>query len=120
MSGQDYRPPINNLRFGMCETKECFPIEIINDDLIEETESFNVTLDKSTGLSRFLNILERSRVETVLIIDNDCMCTHWTTLCVIILMIFLQWLWLALLRQPTQFQSAMPQRECVLMCSALL
>ena len=84
VSGRDYRPPINNLRFGMCETKECFPIEIIDDDLIEETESFDVTLDKSTGLSRFFNILESSRVETVFIIDNDCMCTHWTTLCVII------------------------------------
>ena len=113
VSGRDYWSPTSNLRFGTCETKECFPIEIIDDDLIEETESFNVTLEKSTGLSRFFNILESSRVETVFIIDNDCMCTHWTTLCVImyniILMIFLQWLWLALLRQPSQFQSAILQ-----------
>ena len=90
VSGQDYRPPINNLRFGMCEKKECFPIEIINDDLIEETESFNVTLEKSTGLSRFFNILEGSRVETVFIIDNDCMCTTLDhTLCTNVPMIFL-------------------------------
>ena len=80
VSGRDYRPPTRNLTFGLCETREYFPIEIIDDSLIEETESFNVTLEKSIGLDRFFNILEGSRVETVFIIDNDCTCTHWTTL----------------------------------------
>ena len=45
--GGDYGALANPtlLRFGACETRQCVTIQIINDDRLEETESFNVSLE---------------------------------------------------------------------------
>ena len=42
-------PPV--LRFGRCEKKNCVNVTIINDNRLEETESFNISLEGRRGLS---------------------------------------------------------------------
>ena len=51
--GSDYAALSNPtlLRFGACETRQCVTIQIINDDKLEETESFNISLEGSHGVS---------------------------------------------------------------------
>ena len=71
MAYADYIPPPNDLRSNRCSKNECFPITILNDDLIEDTESFNVTLARSAGQTRFLTISEDANTKQVNILDND-------------------------------------------------
>ena len=39
------------LRFVRCKIKECVSIHIINDEIVENTETFSVSLEESTGLN---------------------------------------------------------------------
>ena len=39
------------LRFGRCEKKKCVNVTIINDEMLEETESFNISLEGGRGVS---------------------------------------------------------------------
>ena len=39
------------LRFGRCEKRQCITVRIINNDKLEETESFNISLEGARGLS---------------------------------------------------------------------
>ena len=71
MAYADYIPPPNDLRFDRCFKEDCFPIRIINDDLIEDTESFTVTLARSAGQTRYLTISEDANTKQVNILDND-------------------------------------------------
>ena len=71
MTYADYIPPPNDLRFDRCLRNDCFPITIINDNLIEDTESFNVTLARSAGQTRYLTISEDANTKQVNILDND-------------------------------------------------
>ena len=66
VSGLDYNPPSTSLTFGQCETRQCFSLEIIEDDLMEGTESFDVTLDTYPKLTI-------PRVYQVHIFDDDSM-----------------------------------------------
>ena len=51
--GEDYialaNPPV--LRFGRCEKNKCVNVTIINDNKLEETESFNVSLERGHEVS---------------------------------------------------------------------
>ena len=39
------------LRFGSCDKRNCITVQIINNDKLEETESFNISLEGARGLS---------------------------------------------------------------------
>ena len=54
--GEDYTGLVTSrLRFGRCETRQCVNIQIINDERLEDTESFNVSLEVGRGVnSRFI------------------------------------------------------------------
>ena len=46
----DYGALSTTLTFDTCETRKCTNIAIANDDILEGTESFNVTLEDTSGL----------------------------------------------------------------------
>ena len=55
--GEDYTalPDPFVLRFGSCQKRQCSNVTIINDDKLEGTESFNVSLEAGRGVnSRFV------------------------------------------------------------------
>ena len=39
------------LQFGSCQRTQCVTVPIVNDDMLEETESFNVSLEGGRGVS---------------------------------------------------------------------
>ena len=39
------------LNFPACETKQCVDVTIVDDDVSEGDESFNVTLERTPGLN---------------------------------------------------------------------
>ena len=60
------------IKFDSCETRKCVQVEIVNDDIVEDTETFNIVLDQSHfGLS-FDVILEQDST-SILIENDDCM-----------------------------------------------
>ena len=66
---EDYTaiPPV--LRFGRGEKNRCANVTIINDNRLEETESFNVSLERGIGVSsRF--VFDPQEV-SITIIDED-------------------------------------------------
>ncbi|CAI8036548.1 hypothetical protein GBAR_LOCUS20478 [Geodia barretti] len=66
--GSDYRLVDGFYMFGKCQTRICFlPVDIINNDLMEDTEMFSVTLQ--LGFSDNINITPN--VATVTIMDKD-------------------------------------------------
>ena len=67
--GSDYVSPSNLLEFESCATRQCLEIEILNDLVLEDDESFNVTLSLDAGTSK--NILLGVTTAEVLIIDAD-------------------------------------------------
>ena len=70
VAGEDYRLAENNiLRFGACEKKQCLPITIVDNDIIEDTETFEVTLAPALGLSNRFTL--DPRVTTITIEDGD-------------------------------------------------
>ena len=44
VQGRDYTLNDRALNFGACSKKECLTVDIIDDDLIEDTETFTITL----------------------------------------------------------------------------
>ena len=67
--GSDYGLEREILRFGACETRQCLMLPIVNDDVIEDMESFSIHLEKSLGLSnRFTVDLS---VKVINITDDD-------------------------------------------------
>lgn len=65
-AGQDYTATSGTLTFSAGQISRTFTIPIINDTLVESTETINVTLTDPTNAS----ILDAAGV--VSIIDNDC------------------------------------------------
>ena len=72
-NGSDYVAPSNRLEFESCATRQCLEIVIFNDLVLEDDESFNVTLSLDAGTSK--NILLGVTTAKVLIIDADGICT---------------------------------------------
>ena len=50
--GGDFVPLSTSLRFSECENRSCAEIEIVFDNEIEDTETFDITLEKTLGLDR--------------------------------------------------------------------
>lgn len=48
----DFVPVSTSLRFSECENRSCAEIEIVFDNEIEDTETFDITLEKTIGLDR--------------------------------------------------------------------
>ena len=70
VAGEDYIITESILRFGACENKQCLPVTIVDNDIIEDAETFQVTLAPSTlGLSNRFTL--DPRITTVTIEDGD-------------------------------------------------
>ena len=61
------------LAFDACDTQRCVEISIVDDVIVELTEPFFVTLERTTGLDR--RIILYPIDAKVDITDNDGMCT---------------------------------------------
>jgi glucose/arabinose dehydrogenase len=66
-AGSDYTTGTGTLTFADGETTKAIVVPIINDSLVESTESFNVTIDNVTGGATLLV----PRTATVTIIDDE-------------------------------------------------
>jgi hypothetical protein len=72
--GSDYRLIDGYYMFGKCQTRICFlPVDIINNDIMEDTEMFSVTLQLANqGFSDNINNFNITpNVATVTIKDKD-------------------------------------------------
>lgn len=56
MSPSDYIGFMKRVIFPACENRLCIPIAINDDHLVEKTESFNVTVEKYSGIGNELTI----------------------------------------------------------------
>ena len=57
------------LSFPACETKQCVDVTIVDDEVLEKVESFDVTLEKTPGLDTRITLNPVDGV--VEIIDED-------------------------------------------------
>ena len=55
------------MMFDPCDTRRCAGIEIVNDTIVEDVESFTVTVDSLHG-----RIMSDPAVAVVTITDDDC------------------------------------------------
>ena len=56
------------LRFDAYTTRQCLNIQIINDEMLEYSEAFVVSLEKSIGLSNKFNL---EQTELIIAITDD-------------------------------------------------
>ena len=61
------------LRFSACAKRQCLNVAILEDLLLEETETFTIHLEKSLGLSNEFTV--DPSVKVINITDNDGECT---------------------------------------------
>ena len=72
MSPGDYDPVSTTLAFGACDIRRCVEISIVDDVIVELTEPFFVTLERTSGLdSRIMLNPVYTKVD---ITDNDGVC----------------------------------------------
>ena len=64
----DYGAVSTILMFDSCETQSCTNISIVNDLALENVESFNVFLERTTGLDSRIRL---SPVNGEIAIDDD-------------------------------------------------
>ena len=55
--------------FGVCETRHCVNVTIVNDNELEEIESFEVTLERTPNLDS--RIILAPVIATITIGDDD-------------------------------------------------
>ena len=77
-SGMDYDGISVILLFAACQRRSCVNVTIIDDEMLENTESFNFTLERTTGLSDRITLDPVDGV--VEIIDDDGMFAIWLML----------------------------------------
>ena len=68
-SPDDYLSLTVILTFPACETRACEEVTIIDDDILETTESFNATLTRTPNLDPRITLDPFNAV--VIILDND-------------------------------------------------
>ena len=56
------------LMFEACERRRCVNVTIVNDDVLEMTESFHVTLERTPGLDMRIRL---DQVDGVVEITDD-------------------------------------------------
>ena len=64
----DFDHASNIMTFGACNTLQCTEIVIMNDKIVELTESFSVTLERTAGLD---NRITLGRVDGEVVITDD-------------------------------------------------
>ena len=64
----DYDPVSVILAFSACDTRQCIEILVENDMITEMTESFFITLERTSGLNRRITL---DPVETEIEITNN-------------------------------------------------
>ena len=69
MSRSDYTPPVNPVRFPACDNRYCTDIAITNDNILEQEESFTVSLMRSEGIGNEIRV-EPDVIE-IIIHDED-------------------------------------------------
>ena len=78
----DFDHASNTMTFDACNTSQCTEIVIVNDKIVELTESFSVTLERTAGLDNRISLV---RVDgEVEILDDDgvyTVFTHMDILC---------------------------------------
>ena len=65
----DYVPMPKEIRFGSCDMRMCVNVPTIDDEVVENAETFTVTLGIDSTLSRKIKL--KSRTATIAIHDND-------------------------------------------------
>ena len=68
-SPMDYQLSSTILAFGACDTRLCVEIPIVDDEVVEWTESFTVTLERRSDLNSRITLDPVDGV--VEIIDSD-------------------------------------------------
>ena len=69
-SSSDFSAQVTILQYGHCETNQCVNVQIVDDVRIENTESFNVSLEGGLGVNNFT--LDPREV-SIYIEDDDSM-----------------------------------------------
>ena len=72
MEGHDFRLNDRVLRFRECQKRKCLTLQIVNDDLNENIETFNLTLWPSDQGYR-QNITLRPNTTAITIMDDEGM-----------------------------------------------
>ena len=72
MEGDDFRLNDRVLRFRECQKRRCLTLQIVNDELNENIETFNLTLQPSDQGYR-KNITLRPNKTAITIIDDEGM-----------------------------------------------
>ena len=70
-STRDYVAMPEVISFGSCENRVCVDVHTIDDDIIENEETFTVTLRVDSSLSSKIRVKSQSRIATITIHDND-------------------------------------------------
>ena len=69
VSPSDYIGFVRRVVFPSCENRLCIPITINDDHLVENAESFNITVEKYSGIGNELTI--ESSEGRIIIKDTD-------------------------------------------------
>ena len=72
VEGHDFRLNDRVLRFRECQKRKCLTLQIVNDELNENIETFNLTLQPSDQGYR-QNITLHPNVTAITIVDDECM-----------------------------------------------
>ena len=98
------------LLFAACQRRSCVNVTIIDDEMLENTESFNFTLERTTGLSDRITLDPVDGV--VEIIDDDG--TFVSSITFFVFHFLSQMLWLVWRRHTTMSQRVWVWLKCVL------
>ena len=67
LSGEDdFVPVFTVLRFKRCDNRSCTNIPIQSDEIMEETETFTITLDRTFGLDPRIQLDPSEGVVTII------------------------------------------------------
>ena len=68
-SNEDYGPVPTKIHFGSCYNRVCVDVPTRDDNIVENAETFTVTLGIDSSLSRMIRV--KSPTATITIHDND-------------------------------------------------
>ena len=71
VTGGDYNPPATTLTFDACESIVCDTLRALDDCVLEEEETFNISLTVPTGQDPRIRIDRGNGVVTI--VDGDSM-----------------------------------------------
>ena len=71
VAGVDYEAAEDSLRLGSGEVNQCFNVDILDDNILEEPENFMVHLDLADGTSKDILLGDGCIDTEVIIIDMN-------------------------------------------------